>query len=99
VKNRDTGNVSYKTPEEFAENRDKYEVLPQEYHRNPHGKPRKPPDMREKFLPEPPEVPRPKRPKKPKHFKPITPVKIPEVPEPPQPAPRNPPLGLKYKKP
>jgi hypothetical protein len=100
VKNRETGKTVYKSPQEFQENREKYEKLPQSYDRPPKGKPRQVPDPGDDFLPAPPKLPKLDKPPKPKKLKkPPEPVKPPKVPEPPKPAPDSPPVGQKWRDP
>ena len=99
VKNRETGKVLYKTPKEFRENRDKYQELPQEYDREPKGRPRKAPEPGDIYLPAPEKLPRPKKfPKPKKRPKPIQLVPLPKIPEPPRPAPSDKPKSLRWKR-
>lgn len=75
VLNRDTGNIQWKTPEGIAKNPERYEKLPQEPTRNPHGRPHRPSDPGKDTLPAPPKIPEPpKPPKLDKPPKPPTPV-------------------------
>jgi hypothetical protein len=97
VKNKDTGKVVYKSPEDFRKNKDRYEELPHSYDRNPHGRPRKTPEPGNDYLPAPPRIPRPPKVKKlKKRVKLPKPVPQPKVPEPPKPAPRDAPIGEKW---
>lgn len=99
VKNKDTGEVLYKSPEEFRENRDKYVELPHEYDRRTNGKPRRTPDPGNDYLPAPERLPRPKKRPKPKKLpKRVKIVPPPKVPEPPKPAPSDRPKALRWKR-
>lgn len=99
VRNKDTGNVQWKTPEGLKNNPDRYEKLPVEYDRNPKGRPHKPENPGDEKLPAPPKIPEPKKPKKPKK-----PVKLPQpVPplkplEPPSPPQKQPAPGEKWER-
>lgn len=101
VKNKDTGKTQWKTPEALRDSRDpgKYEKMPSDYERNPHGRPHRPADPGTDTLPAPPKIPKPKKPPKPKKLpklpKPVPPIKIPEPARPPQ---RQPPPGQKWKR-
>jgi hypothetical protein len=99
VRNKDTGNIQWKTPEGLKNNPERYEKLPQEYDRNPKGRPHRPADPGDDRLPEPPKIPIPpkiKKPKKPK--KPPVPVPPIKIPEPPKPAQQQPVPGEKWER-
>jgi hypothetical protein len=99
VKNKETGKIVYKTPEVFKRKRDLYVELPQEYDRNPKGRPRKTPNPADVYLPAPEKLPRPKKRPKPKKLPKLPKlVPLPEVPRPPKEAPRDPPLGQKWQR-
>lgn len=99
VKNKDTGNIQWKTPEAIRKNPGNYERLPQEPERNPKGRPHRPSDPGKDTLPAPPKIPIPPKPKKPKKPKkppkPVPPIKPIAPPRPPQ---RQPTPGQKWER-
>lgn len=101
VKNRDTGNLQWKTPEALKNTKhpERYERLPQEPDRNPHGRPHRPENPGNETLPGPPKLPEPpKLPKPPKPAKPPKPVPYLKPLEPPKPPHLKPAPGQEWKR-
>ena len=98
VKNRDTGEVVWKTPEALQGNPQKYQKLPQPYQRNPKGRPHRPEHPGKETLPARMLGPKPKKPPKPKKL-PKLPVPVPPIPvvDPPKPPQKRPIPGQKWK--